>query len=371
MKRLSAGLLLCLVLPLPAAWDLAGAEEAQQVRAAWVTRWAYRSPDDVRRIMGDLDRTGVNTVFFQVRGACDALYESSLEPWSGLLAGRLGKDPGWDPLDAAIREGLHLGVEVHAWVNVFTCWPTTNEGKPPPQSSPGHVFHQHPGWLARDEAGDPMPLKNSESKHSYAFLSPTHPLVQDHISAVIADLVERYPVDGLHLDYIRFPDSAYSYDLPSLTAYHQAVRDTVMSFAEWRRRQLNAFVQRISGEVRSLRPGITVSAAVWQKVGTGRDVYLQDGIAWANLGYLDYIVPMFYTADPDTLRRRLDAHLKLTDPDLVVAGLGPYLEAFTDSILAEEVDAVLKRDVRGCAVFNSDYAVKFSQVLKRGWLGGR
>ena len=370
MKRL-VGLLLLAVLTILFA---PGAESvgppAFETRAVWVTRWAFKDSADVRGLFSDLGSIGVNTVFFQVRGSCDALYSSSLEPWSGLLTGRLGADPGWDPLAIALEEGHGRGISVHAWINVFTGWPVSDSGAAPPPCDPPHVLNTHPEWLASDAQGRRMPLLKDEAEHSYVFLSPTHEDVQDHITEVVGDLVGRYDLDGLHLDYVGFPDSSYSYDADSKAAYRL---DTILggigqetySWREWRVRRLTDFVGRLARTARALRPDIRVSAAGWQKVGDGREVYLQDGIEWVLNGHLDFVVPMLYTADVEVFGERLDTYVEPAGAGNVVAGLGPYLEAFTDSIVAAELEAAGARGVCGYSIFNSDFALKYADVLRQ------
>jgi uncharacterized lipoprotein YddW (UPF0748 family) len=338
-------------------------------RAVWITRWAFSDSADVRRIFRDLEEMDVNTVFFQVRGACDALYRSSLEPWSDLLSGRLGRDPGWDPLEIALEEGHSRGIDVHAWINVFTGWAVSDSGTPPPDCDPPHVFNAHPEWLATDSRGRRMSLLKERSEYSYAFLSPTHEEAQDHVAEVVRDLVGRYEVDGLHLDYVRFPDSSYSYDADSRAAYRldmilAGVGEQTRSFGEWRTRRLTDFVGRLARIARTVRPGIQVSAAVWQKIDDGREVYLQDGVDWMLRGHLDFVVPMLYTHSVEAFGERLDTYVRPVGAGNVVAGLGPYLEAFTDSIVAAELDAAAERGVRGYSIFNSDFALKYSDIIK-------
>jgi uncharacterized lipoprotein YddW (UPF0748 family) len=369
MKQVAVVLwLACLLLPTlcpSGGADGAGAE----TRAVWVTRWAFKEPGEVRRLFADLAEMGINTVFFQVRGSCDALYRSPLEPWSDLLAGRLGADPGWDPLALALEEGHSRGMEVHAWINVFTAWAVSEAGTPPPISDPLHVFNAHPEWLASDATGRRMSLVRAENEHNYAFLSPTHEGVQDHIAAVVRDLVRNYDIDGLHLDYVRFPDSSYSYDPDSRAAYRldmmlKNAGEESLTYREWRIRDLDEFVGRLARTARTVRPSIKVSAAVWQKMDAGREVYLQDGLQWIRQGHLDFLVPMIYTPSPEAFEERLAAYAGPVGAGRIVAGLGPYLESFTDSILAAELDLVKTHGVKGYAIFNSDYALKYRDILR-------
>jgi uncharacterized lipoprotein YddW (UPF0748 family) len=244
----------------------------------------------------------------------------------------------------------------------------SDSGTPPPVSKPLHVYLAFPEWLARDREGRGMSLIRGENPHNYAYLSPTNQGVKDHIVAVVRDLVGNYAIDGLHLDYVRFPDSSYSYDPDSRAAYHldmmlKDAGEESLTFKEWRIRDLDRFVARLARTVRSVRAGIEVSAAVWQKIDTGREVYFQDGLLWASEGDLDFLVPMIYTPSLEAFDERLIAYAGPAGPEMVVAGLGPYLEAFTDSILAAELDLVLAHSIKGYAIFNSDYALKYREII--------
>jgi uncharacterized lipoprotein YddW (UPF0748 family) len=215
-----------------------------------------------------------------------------------------------------------------------------------------------------------MSLVKGETGCNYAFLSPTHEGVQDHVAAVVRDLVGNYDLDGLHLDYVRFPDSSYSYDADTRAAYRldvilSDVGQETQPFREWRIRQLTDFVGRLARVARILRPDIQMSAAVWQKIGDGREVYLQDGVEWLLRGHLDFLVPMVYTPSVDAFGERLGTYVESAGAGNVVAGLGPYLEAFSDSIVAAELEVAGARGVQGYSIFNSDYALKYADVLKQ------
>jgi uncharacterized lipoprotein YddW (UPF0748 family) len=345
------------------------AEGTFDIRAVWVTRWAYGGSEEVRQLFRQLESLGINTVFFQVRGACDALYQSSYEPWSAVLSGNLGADPGWDPLGIAVEEGHRRGMKVHAWINVFTAWPVSESGDPPARTIPLHVYHAHREWLARNASGALMPMTKAEAKHNYVFLSPTHQGVQDHITKVVQELISRYAVDGLHLDYVRFPDSTYSYDADSRGSFRmdlqaRGLNEEDLPFAKWRRQELTEFVGRLAATARETREGVKVSAAVWQEIDAGRGYHLQDGIQWVRLGYVDFLVPMFYTLSLTSFRERLGAYCDSAGPGALVAGLGPYLEAFTDSILEAELQTCRDSGVQGFSIFNSEYALRYSHIIK-------
>jgi uncharacterized lipoprotein YddW (UPF0748 family) len=340
-----------------------------EVRAAWVTRWAFKSPEDVAGILGDLHALGINTVFFQVRGACDVLYDSPYEPWSRLLTGEFGKDPGWDPLAVAIEEARKRKMELHAWINVFPAWPVTDTEVLPPRTEPLHVYHAHREWLARDVTGAPMSRKKGESRFAYVFLSPSNEEVQAYLEKIVTDLVGRYQVDGLHLDYIRYPDSTYSYDPDSRASYRMQLMEAGITeedypYSDWRRQNLTDFVGRLGAAARKARSGVTVSAAVWQRIDAGKNEYFQDGVEWVKQGHVDFVAPMIYTTSADLFEKRLASYVDLVGAGKVLAGLGPYLEGFTDSLVAEELSITAGKQALGFSIFNSDYAVKYADVIR-------
>jgi len=270
-------------------------EGASELRGVWVTRWTYGSAEEVETILGEIADAGFNTVLFQVRGNFDAFYDSELEPWSKLL-GPLGADPGWDPLAVAVASGHDLGLEIHAYINVFPFW----QGAEAPSSEGlSHPYTDHPEWVVADESGAAMALNDS-----YIFASPGNPDVRAHVAAVAADITGKYDVDGVHLDYIRYPQPYYSYDAASEDGFPGGDR------AEWQREQVRLAVSAVSETV-----DVPVTAAVWgvyeniwgwSGVSQGNTDYYQDSFSFLERGLLDANMPMIYWPVTETEGDRLD-----------------------------------------------------------------
>lgn len=190
-------LLLALALALPPAAD--PPPVPREFRAAWVATvanidWPSKPglPADVqKKVLTDtLDRCqalNLNAVVFQVRPMCDALYESELEPWSVVLTGEPGRNPGYDPLAFAVEQAHARGLELHAWFNPYRAWSPTAKAEPPA----GHLAATRPE------------LVKTYGKHLW--LNPTHPEVQKHSLAVLLDCVKRYDLDGVHMDDYFYP----------------------------------------------------------------------------------------------------------------------------------------------------------------------
>ena len=130
---------------------------------------------------------------------------------------------GFDPLAVAIDQARREGVELHAWINVLPAW----KGSAPPKSR-RHVFHRHPEWFLTDRRGVRLHLSASE----YTILNPCLPEVRDYLVSVVRDLVRRYSVDGVHMDYVRFirrdekRGRDFPYDRRSLLLFREATGAT-------------------------------------------------------------------------------------------------------------------------------------------------
>lgn len=294
-----------------------------RIRAIWVTRWDYKSPSDIAAIMENCHRAGFNTVLFQVRGKGTAFYRSKIEPWADELGGR---DPGFDPLAVACREAHRRGLGLHAWVNVMPGW----RGKKPP-TNPRQLYHAHPDWFWRDEAGRRQPLG------WYNSLNPCYPEVRRYLVAVMREIVNNYPVDGLHLDYIRFPNEwhasygrarhvpDYPRDPRTLAMFRQATGHTPGSaprlWDHWRTEQVTRLVREIRAMVRKVRPRVALSAAVGAVPVEAKRRHFQDVRKWVDEGLLDLVFPMNYTENPKAFADRLEEWSRVGTRVPVVVGV--------------------------------------------------
>ncbi len=278
----------------------------REARGVWMSRFEYSgegrrgdagaSQQYIRSVFDRTRNARLNMVFFQARGNGDAYYRSSLEPWAESLSGTLGKDPGWDPLAFAIDEAHTRGLELHVWINTFPIW--RGRKLPPDSVTPRPIVLAHPEWLVADSAGRAMPL----SDH-YVNLSPGVPQARDHIISVVRDIVSHYDVDGIHFDYIRYPEDSpqlgYSHDSTSVARFRSAEGNPdSLDWDDWQRAQVNQLVFDAYNTVTQLKPWVKVSAAVIGKYSgtgwTGYNSVYQDPRRWMELGKMDFIVPMVY-----------------------------------------------------------------------------
>jgi uncharacterized lipoprotein YddW (UPF0748 family) len=312
----------------------------REVRGVWVVRTALESPRSVDAAIDEAHRAGANAVFVQVRGRGDAFYDSRLVVRSDLLA---NQPASFDPLDRVLEQARARGLAVHAWFNVLL---TANFSQRLP---PEHVVARHPDWvmqpqwaarraylaptsgllwLARQARGS----KDVEG----IYLSPSAPGVPEHLEAAVRELVRRYPVDGFHLDFIRYPSAEYDYSRVALDGF--ARRLGVKTAEPWtlparnpaawdehRRSVLSDLAVRLSNAARSERPAILVSAAVVPDEATALNHRFQDWPDWGARAVVDAVCPMAYTADSRIFSAQVtQARSRVGDRARVWAGVGAY-----------------------------------------------
>jgi uncharacterized lipoprotein YddW (UPF0748 family) len=278
---------------------------ASEVRALWVVRDSLTSPEKIANVVDTAKRFGFNTLFVQVRGRGDALYNSTLEPRSTELA----KEPlSFDPLATVIADAHEQGIQVHAWLNTFYVW-----SSPTLPVSPIHVVNSHRDWLVRDASGN-TPLTPSDATEG-AFLSPANEQARQFIHDVFMEVVRNYDIDGIHFDYVRYPSEYYDYSPAALTGFsgyiNQLFPDAPIKpnttvdplayvhaypdqWASWRRDQVTELVRSISVDTKAIKPWVVVSAAVFANAQDAYDSRGQDWKDWLKEGIIDVVIPMAY-----------------------------------------------------------------------------
>ena len=303
MKRYGSTLLIVMMF---SAWMMqawAYGMPKREFRSAWIaTVWCLDWPSQgagatkqmaqMDRLLDSLQVNNFNAVNFQVRSMCDAMYQSSIEPWSSYLTGTRGQDPGFDPL-LYVVEGCHKrGMECHAWVNPYRWSTGTNWNTPYDQEL------KEDGWLL--------------TYGSTVILDPGQQRTIDRIVAVCHEIITNYDVDGILYDDYFYPSgipadaSAQDYD-----EWRQS--GTTLSFGDWRRDNVNRMVQAVYDMIQQTRPEVRYgispagvaasSSAVAASHGvdpcpTGSDWQyngiFSDPLAWLEAQSIDYISPQVY-----------------------------------------------------------------------------
>ncbi len=314
MLRFMFALLLCCTL-LPAVPAQAA---APQLRALWVDAFhdGIKTPAQTQVLLAEAERAGANALFVQVRRRADSYYRDSLEPWAST-----GTQPdvaaGYDPLADLIQQAHARNIQVHAWVVALPAWKINYT-----QPDPTHVWHRHgphsaDNWMMLDQNGQVGDCADNCS------LDPGHPAAVEHVVRTLRHLAERYDLDGMQLDYIRYPSPTYGYNAVSLQRFQQETGRTDRpapmdaQWLQWRRDQVTSLVRRLGVELHAARPRMVVSAATitWGDAPTTdftttrayRET-LQDWPAWLAQGYIDVAVLMnYYDESNPTMAARFSA----------------------------------------------------------------
>jgi uncharacterized lipoprotein YddW (UPF0748 family) len=319
----------------------------REIRAIWITRWDFKTKGDVERAIRWCAGVGLNRIFFQVRGRADAFYRSSIEPWGEELG---GSDPGFDPLATAIEAGRAAGVEIHAWINTLPGW----KGSSPPRSR-RHVVHAHPEWFLVDRTGKRHLLDEAD----YTILNPCLPEVRAYVLGVVEDIVTRYPVDGVHLDYIRFvarkpgPGNDVGFDPPTLAIFRQYFGGSPSDLpAEWdrfRAAAVDTLVHNIANSVKSLRPGAKMTVAAIPDYSRAVRGLFQDVGKWRDRGWIEEIYPMTYEKDDEVFAFRASSAMRRS-PGAVIPGIGAHLHRSAGRTVSQ-IDAARRLGAPGYALF--------------------
>ncbi|GIO38983.1 hypothetical protein J41TS12_38440 [Paenibacillus antibioticophila] len=277
----------------------------QEMRGVWISSvsnldWPSKASygqieqqkQEYIQLLDEVEAMGINAVFVQVRPAADSLYPSKLVPWSTYLTGAAGKDPGYDPLAFMIEETHRRGIQFHAWFNPFRASTGSDASKLPDN----HVANAHKDWIVT--FGGKM------------YINPGIPAARSHIIEAIMEVVNGYDIDGVHLDDYFYPTgettkSKFNDD----ATFKQYNPSKISNKGDWRRSNINSFVQELGEAVHQVKPGAAYGISpfgVWRnksndltgsdtKAGiTAYDSTYADVRAWIKHEWIDYVVPQIY-----------------------------------------------------------------------------
>ncbi len=271
-----------------------------------------RDRSGIRRIVDDLADAGIADVYAQVFNRGLTIYPSEVAATYGLRAQR-DMFAGLDPLKDLIEYAHLRGLRVHAWLDVLYVG----------YKERGALLERYPSWEMVTRDGSRGHGSPGSQQH---WLSPASPQARLFLADLVGELVSRYDVDGVHFDYIRYPDPmigdcGYEPDCmhgflerfgidPLAINTRQAEQGDAKSLHElalwnaWRSAKVTELVSILALEIANKRPGVLVSAAV-APIGAPDGPFpglLQDWPYWMRSGILDYVVPMTYTSRPEELR---------------------------------------------------------------------
>ena len=315
-----------------------------EIRGVWMDRKSIPTTEQgIREMIRSYARAGINLVHPEVIFNGYSSYPSTYLPQKDLY-------PGVDMLGILLEEAHRHGIEVHPWVWVFR---TGNK------DDMGGILARHPEWAMQDSKG------GEQSESGSYWLSPSVPAVRRLLLNAYVELVEKYDVDGLQLDYVRYPTpdqgyepyarsrfmAAYGVDPVEIQPFTQAAAD----WHQWREDRIDSFVALVARELRRVRPSLMVTAAVASFPEQARKNHLQNWTHWAANKWVDYLAPMDYTANNLNFALRVsDSRDKLGETTLLAPGIGIYMHKSPQTML-EQIAIAREAPVNGFTIFATAY----------------
>lgn len=324
-------------------------------RYFWVVRDGLTSAESIDELVDRASEAGANGLIVQVVGRAEAYYYSSILPEASF-------QEGLDPLAYLLARARPRGMEVHAWINAFLVW-----SAPEPPSDSTHVWHAHPDWFMTDRFGrstrDYSRLECEDYGLVGATLSPAVPEVRAFLADIAVEIATGYDVDGIHLDYIRYPNPSFGFESPSSGAfffrtgetsqdifrYGSATEETSRLWSEWRVQQVETTVETIRSALRSVSPQTLLSCAVMADPFEATTHYSCDWRSWLRSGLVDFVCTMAYTTNTQKAKE-LAALGAGVCPERVIHGIGVYNQPVASALIGAEES--LARGSGGVCIFS-------------------
>ena len=328
-----------------------------ETRALWVQRGSLASPQSIATLVKSAHDHGFNTLLVQVRGRGDAYYLGGIEP----RAAELMRQPeDFDPLATVIDAGHAAGLRIHAWINVNLISSAVEL-----PSEREHLIYRHPAWLmvprdigqqlAAIEPESPAYVgtlarwtRTQSAEIEGLYLSPIVPESAEYTDSMVREIVRRYPLDGVHFDYARYPSDRFDYSRSAIREFRSSVRNSLSEsvrrsldaeqqndrfaypdslpdeWREFRRSRMTALMNRLHTTVKRERASAMVSVAVVPDVREAERHRLQDWGAWAQTGLVDAICPMAYATDASRFAEQISSARAAAGSRPLWAGIGSY-----------------------------------------------
>ena len=337
-------------------------EEDEPLVGVWVPYFSLAAPEgtqeafeaNYKNIADTAKEKGVNAMFVHVRPFSDSLYQSQYYPWSHILTGTQGQDPGFDALQFMIDYTHSLGMEFHAWLNPLRVKTKDTPGTLAESNPYVQLGQEYPEYFMEYDGG--------------VYLNPAYPYIRTLIADGAAEIAAGYDVDGIHFDDYFYPSEDSTLDSTAYESYVQTVEQP-LSLLEWRTANINAMVAQVYEAIKGVKPevvfGISPQGNIRNDEAMGADVK-----TWAAVpGYVDYLAPQLYFSFENEALGYTEAleewaALPRHQGLKLYAGLALY-KAGTDAdngtwlgrddIIALQAEAALEAGYQGVILYSSDY----------------
>jgi len=309
--------------------DYAAVDPVVEVRGIWIDAGAIpKTAKAIREMVRNYANAHFNVLLPETICRGYAIFPSAVIERDPRFAGAI------DPLPVMIDEAHRLGMEVHPWVWVFRVGYSRDKGA---------ILRAHPDWAERDRDGSDL------SANGGYWVSPSDPAAREFLACLFAELVTKYDVDGLHLDYVRYETNEkkpFGYSESSRRLFEKQygidplnVQPGTLDGLFWnkfRERQVNTFVQRIALQTKALRPRAVISAAVGPYPPDARLQLMQNWPNWAANKWVDFVAPMSYSTDEGYFGRLIGRQTEaVRNSALLAEGIGMFMQKDTAQTSAQ------------------------------------
>ena len=340
-----------------------------EFRAAWLTTvggydWpagikdAYAQQTSLRNMIHSIKSVNCNVVIMQVCCNSDAMWDSEILPWSSVLTGTQGKDPGYDPLAIAVQTAHGDGMEIHAWINPMRIGSATSA------RADNHPAKLHPDWV--------------QQYGSNLYWDPANPEVIEYLNSMAKELMTKYDLDGLHIDDYFYPDGLKGDAKEWDDSEEYALYGGGLSLEKWRESNINKVVKALYDGVHSVKPDKVFGVSPAGRLPLTRYLYA-DPVQWVEQGTVDYLAPQIYWHHGHSTAPFLPTMNTWKEVAIaggaanqipVITGLAPYRlgeTGFTNEEFKQEVEDCRKADwVIGNIWFRTAHliALSFANYVK-------
>jgi uncharacterized lipoprotein YddW (UPF0748 family) len=314
------------------------AEGDSGCRYLWLVRNDLSTPESIDQLLQVAQDAGANGVIAQVVGRGEAFYYSDILPLADF-------DGDFDPLGYLVTRAGPLGLEVHAWVNAFLVWSSAA-----PPSDSGHVCLSHPEWFMADAAGRSTLSYSREECEAAGLVGATLSPAESGVREMLADVAEEistfYGVDGIHLDYIRYPNESFGFEglararfffgtgtdpVDFLVGFRSPPEDVLAMWRDWREDQVTASVRTVRSRLDACAPDVMLTCAVMADPADAESQYSQGWRDWLEDGDVDLVMTMAYTTSADRALR-LARSGTAVNAWKVVHGIGVYNQPLSSAL---------------------------------------
>ena len=347
-----------------------------QVKGMWVVRYSLTSPAAARKIVDRAAEAGVTDLFVQFYARGEAYYHSANIPRADCVS------PGFDPLAIMLAECKARRIRIHAWINVYFAW--SSDQKPKDRR---HVYYQRKDWFEADPSG--RSLRDYSQRELTAagiegiYLSPAGEEAKRYLRELVREILFKYDVDGIHLDYVRYGKLDFSYgpanraafksrygldpiDLRNGDARLKQYRDT---WHLWRMYQITDLVASLKIDIHRFNPWVRLSAAVKPDPDEARNGFGQDWPAWLANDWVDFVVLIDYSQNTETVLRLAQKSMRHKGRGRVYVGLGAWRDSM-DGIM-DKVRALRQAGIGDIVLFSYDglaqRGITFETLKQRGF----